>query len=255
MARIPIIAGNWKMNTTLATAGELTTALRDELASMAASEREEIVLCPPFISLARVGELVKGTAIQVGAQNMHFEPKGAYTGEIAPAMLAGLVQYVILGHSERRQYFGETDESVNKKIQAALAHDLKPIVCIGENLEQNERGETNAFVGNQIRGAVAGLSAEQVRGLVFAYEPIWAIGTGKAATGPGANAVIAQAIRAPLAELYGAEVAQAVRVQYGGSVMAKNIAEFIAQPEIDGALVGGASLKAEEFIPICRAGL
>ncbi len=253
--RIPIIAGNWKMNTTLASAGELTASLRDELARMVTGGREEIVLCPPFISLARVAELVKGTGIQVGAQNMYFEPKGAYTGEIAPNMLSGLVQYVILGHSERRQYFGETDEGVNKKIKAALATNLKPIVCIGENLQQNEAGITNTFVGNQVRAAVAGLSADQVRGLVLAYEPIWAIGTGKAATGTGANAVIGLAIRGPLAELYGQQVAEAVRVQYGGSVTAKNIDEFIVQPEIDGALVGGASLKPEEFIPICAAGL
>ncbi len=243
------------MNMTLASAGELTAAMRDELARLVSGGREEIVLCPPFISLARVAELVKGTGIEVGAQNMYFEPKGAFTGEIAPNMLAGLVQYVILGHSERRQFFGETDEGVNKKIKAALANQLKPIVCIGENLQQNEAGTTNPVVGNQVRAAVAGCTADQVRGLVFAYEPIWAIGTGKAATAAGANAVIAFAIRGPLADLYGEEVAQAVRVQYGGSVTAKNIDEFIVQPEIDGALVGGASLKPEDFIPICQAGL
>ncbi len=243
------------MNMTLASAGELTAAMRDELARLVSGGREEIVLCPPFISLARVAELVKGTGIEVGAQNMYFEPKGAFTGEIAPTMLAGLVQYVILGHSERRQFFGETDEGVNKKIKAALANHLKPIVCIGENLQQNEAGETNTFVGNQVRAALSGLSADQVRGLVFAYEPIWAIGTGKAATAAGANAVIAMAVRGPVADLYGEAVAQAVRVQYGGSVTAKNIGEFIVQPDIDGALVGGASLKPEEFIPICQAGL
>jgi triosephosphate isomerase (TIM) len=253
--RIPIIAGNWKMNTTLAVASELTVTLRDGLSQLVAGGREEIVLCPPFISLARVSELVKGTGIEVGAQNMYFEPKGAYTGEIAPTMLVGLAQYVILGHSERRQFFGETDEGVNQKIKAALANELKPIVCVGENLEQNERGETNTFVGNQVRAAVAGLGADQVRGLVFAYEPIWAIGTGKPATGAGANAVIGLTVRGALADLYGEAVAQAVRIQYGGSVTAKNIEEFIVQPEIDGALVGGASLKPEEFIPICQAGL
>jgi triosephosphate isomerase len=253
--RTPIIAGNWKMNTTLSAASELTVAMREELARLVTGGREEIVLCPPFISLARVAELVQGTGLQVGAQNMYFEPKGAFTGEIAPNMLSGLVQYVILGHSERRQFFGETDESVNKKVKAALANHLQPIVCIGENLQQNEAGETNAFVGNQVRAALAGLSPDQVRGLVMAYEPIWAIGTGKAATGAGANAVIGLAVRGPIAELYGEAVAQAVRIQYGGSVTAKNIDEFIVQPEIDGALVGGASLKAEEFIAICKAGL
>ncbi len=243
------------MNTTLTAAAELTTAMRDELSRLASGGREEVVLCPPFISLARVAELVKGTGIQVGAQNMYFEPKGAFTGEIAPNMLSGLVQYVILGHSERRQFFGETDEGVNKKIKAALANNLKPIVCIGESLKQYEAGETNTFVGNQVRAALSGLTADQVRGLVFAYEPIWAIGTGKAATGAGANTVIAVAVRGPIADLYGEAVAQEVRVQYGGSVTAKNIDEFIIQPDIDGALVGGASLKPEEFIPICKAGL
>jgi triosephosphate isomerase len=252
MSRIPIIAGNWKMNTTLATAGELAVALRDELARLVAGGRKEVVLCPPFVSIARVGELVKGTGIQVGAQNMYFEQKGAYTGEIAPAMLTDLAQYVILGHSERRQYFGETDEGVNKKIGAALANNLKPIVCVGEDLKQNEAGETNAFVGRQVRAAVAGLTSEQVRGLVFAYEPIWAIGTGKAATGAGANAVIGITIRGALADAYGEETARSARVQYGGSVTAKNVQEFAVQPEIDGALVGGASLKAEEFIAICK---
>lgn len=250
--RTPIIAGNWKMNTTLATAAELTVALRDELARLATGGREEIVLCPPFISISRVRELVQGTGIQVGAQNMYFEPKGAYTGEVAPAMLSGLVEYVILGHSERRQYFGETDEGVNKKIVAALANRLKPIVCVGENLQQNEAGQTNGFVGAQVRAAVSGLTADQARGLVFAYEPIWAIGTGKAATGAGANAVIGIAIRGALADVYGESLAGDVRVQYGGSVTAKNVSEFAVQPEIDGALVGGASLKPEEFIPICK---
>jgi triosephosphate isomerase (TIM) len=250
--RIPIIAGNWKMNATLAAAGELTLALRDELSRLVEAGRAEIVLCPPFISIARVAELVEGTGIQVGAQNMYFEPKGAFTGEIAPTMLAGLAQYVILGHSERRQYFGETDEGVNKKIRAAQLNSLRPIVCVGENLRQNEAGETNAFVGGQVRAAVSGLAAEQVRGLVFAYEPIWAIGTGKPATGAGANAVIGITIRGALADLYGEEVAQAVRVQYGGSVTAKNTEEFAVQPEIDGALVGGASLKPEEFVAICK---
>ncbi len=253
--RTPILAGNWKMNTTLATASELTLALRSELAPLVVGGREEIVLCPPFISLVRVSELVKGSGLGVGAQNMFYEPKGAYTGEIAPTMLVGVAEYVILGHSERRQYFGETDESVNKKIKAALANNLKPIVCVGENLEQNERGETNTFVGNQVRAALSGLSAEQVRGLVFAYEPIWAIGTGKAATAAGANGVIGLTVRGTIAELYGEAVAQAVRIQYGGSVTAKNIDEFIVQPDIDGALVGGASLKVEEFVPICKAGL
>jgi triosephosphate isomerase len=253
--RIPIFAGNWKMNTTLTAAGELVLAMRDELSRLAAGGREQIVLCPPFISLARVADLVEGTGIEVGAQNMYFEPKGAFTGEISPAMLAGLARYVILGHSERRQFFCETDEGVNKKIKAALSNGLMPIVCVGENLEQNEAGQTNTFVGNQVRAALAGLEASQVRSLVFAYEPIWAIGTGKPATGAGANAVIGLTVRGTLAELYGEGVAQSARIQYGGSVTAKNIQEFMVQPDIDGALVGGASLKPDEFIAICKAGL
>jgi triosephosphate isomerase len=251
--RTPIIAGNWKMNKTIAEARELVQAMRADLAALVTSSRMEIVLCPPFIALDAVHALCADSPIQVGAQNLFWEVKGAFTGEIAPPMLVGLCAYVILGHSERRQYFGETDATVNKKVHAALAHDLKPIICIGENLVQNQAGETHAFVSAQVRAAVQGLTREQARGLVFAYEPIWAIGTGKAATGAGANAVIGLTVRGTLADLYGEETAQAIRVQYGGSVTPKNIAEFIAQPEIDGALVGGASLIAKDFVEICRA--
>ncbi len=240
------------MNTNLAAATALVNALKNDLAALTPVQ---VVLCPPFVYLPRVAELVQGTAIGVGAQNMYFETKGAFTGEIAPAMVADFAQYVILGHSERRQYFHETDESVNKKIHAALAQGLKPLVCVGEALETYEMGETDVWVRGQIHGALKGLTAEQARGLVIAYEPIWAIGTGKAATGAGANAVVGISIRGAIADLYGEAVAQAVRVQYGGSVTAKNIDEFMVQPEIDGALVGGASLKADEFIAICRAGL
>ncbi|OQY85196.1 MAG: triose-phosphate isomerase [Chloroflexi bacterium UTCFX4] len=253
--RTPIIAGNWKMNMQLATAAELVTALKNDLAPLAASNQVEIVLCPPFVYLPRVAELVQGTRIGVGAQNMYFESKGAFTGEIAPAMVADFAQYVIIGHSERRQYFHETDESVNKKIRAALAQNLKPIVCVGEALETYEMGETDIWVRGQIHGAFKDLTAAEARALIVAYEPLWAIGTGKAATGAGANAVIGISIRGALTDLYGEAVAQAVRVQYGGSVTAKNIDEFIVQPDIDGALVGGASLKADEFSAICRAGL
>jgi triosephosphate isomerase len=253
--RTPLIAGNWKMNTNFASATELVNAMKNDLAQWAATGRVEIVLCPPFVYLPRVAELVRGTGIGVGAQNMYFEAKGAFTGEVAPAMVADFAQYVILGHSERRQYFHETDEMVNKKIHAALAQNLKPIVCVGEALETYEAGETDVWVRGQIHGALKGLTAEQVRGLVIAYEPIWAIGTGKAATGAGANAVIGISIRGAIADLYDESVAQAVRVQYGGSVTAKNIDEFIVQPEIDGALVGGASLKADEFLAIGRAGM
>jgi triosephosphate isomerase len=253
--RTPILAGNWKMNTTLASATELVNALKNELSALAATGKVQSVLCPPFPYLPRVAELTRGTGIGVGAQNMYFELKGAFTGEVSPGMLLDFAEYVIIGHSERRQIFHESDELVNKKIHAALANNLKPIVCCGEALETYENGETDVWVRGQIHAAVKDLSAEQVRTLVIAYEPIWAIGTGKAATGAGANSVCGISIRGALADLYDEETAQAVRVQYGGSVTAKNIEEFIVQPEIDGALVGGASLKADEFIAICRAGL
>ncbi|MBI3914615.1 MAG: triose-phosphate isomerase [Chloroflexi bacterium] len=251
--RVPIIAGNWKMNKTIAEARELTTAMRDDLARLAADGQIEIILCPPFLAVPEVGTLVKGTPIRVGAQNLFWETKGAFTGEVAPGMLAEVCEYVIIGHSERRQYFGESDEHVNKKLHAALANQLKPIVCVGENLAQNEAGKTGEVVGAQVRAAFAGLSDAQARGVVIAYEPIWAIGTGKAASGAGANAVIGLTIRGALADLYDEATAQAVRVQYGGSVNAKNAAEFLAQAEIDGALVGGASLVAADFVAICKA--
>lgn len=253
--RTPILAGNWKMNTTLASATDLVNAMKNDLTALVATNKVQVVLCPPFPYLARVDELTRGSGIGVGAQDMYFEPKGAFTGEVAPAMVADFAQYIIIGHSERRQLFHESDQIVNKKIHAALANNLQPIVCCGEALETYENGETDVWVRGQIRAAMKDLTAEQVRGLVIAYEPIWAIGTGKAATGAGANAVIGISIRGALADLYGEEVAQAVRVQYGGSVTAKNIDEFIVQPDIDGALVGGASLKAEDFVAICRAGL
>jgi triosephosphate isomerase (TIM) len=251
--RTPIVAGNWKMNKTIAEARELVNALRDELTRVAASGKAQVVLCPPFISIPEVAALVKGTPIKVGAQNLFWEVKGAFTGEIAPTMLNEVCDYVIIGHSERRQYFGETDEGVNKKVKAALAHHLIPIVCVGENLQQNEAGQTQAVVGAQVRAAFKEITRNDARGSVVAYEPIWAIGTGKAASGAGANAVIGLAIRGALAELYDEATAQAMRVQYGGSVTPKNVAEFFAQPEIDGALVGGASLVAADFIAICKA--
>lgn len=243
------------MNTNLASATELVNAMKNALASLAAANKVEVVLCPPFPYLDRVSQLTRGAGIAVGAQDMYFEGKGAFTGEVSPTMIADFAEYVILGHSERRQLFHESDEVVNKKIHAALANRLKPIVCVGEELETYENGETDVWVRGQMHAALKELSADQARGLVIAYEPIWAIGTGKAATGAGANAVVGISIRGALADLYGEEVAQAVRVQYGGSVTAKNIDEFIVQPDIDGALVGGASLKVDEFVAICRAGL
>lgn len=253
--RIPIIAGNWKMNNNLASATELVNAMRNELSALVATNKVQVVLCPPFPYLDRVNQLTRDTGIGVGAQDMYFQAKGAFTGEVAPGMILDFGEYVIIGHSERRQFFHETDEIVNKKIHAALTDNLKPIVCVGEELETYENGETDVWVRGQIHGALEGLTADQVRGLIVAYEPIWAIGTGKAATGPGANAVIGISIRGAIADLYSEDVAAEVRVQYGGSVTAKNIDEFIVQPDIDGALVGGASLKPDDFIAICRAGL
>ena len=242
--RLPIIAGNWKMNTDIDQAIKLVREVKDELAKM---EGVEKVLCPPYISLAMVKELLAGSPIKLGAQNMYFELKGAYTGEISPLMLKGLCEYVILGHSERRQYFGESDGIVNRKVKAALEAGLKPILCVGERLEENEAGKTEEVVTRQVKQALAEINSPQ--GLVIAYEPVWAIGTGKAASGEDANATIAL-IRRIIAQLYGKNFAQTMRIQYGGSVTSDNIAEFVSQLEIDGALVGGASLKADEFISI-----
>lgn len=239
--RLPIIAGNWKMNTTVAEAVSLVTTMKDRLDAIRGVEK---VLCPPFVSLMAVGKVLRGSSIAVGAQNMYFEEKGAYTGEVSALMLAGLCQYVILGHSERRGYFGESDGMVNKKIKAALKAGLKPIVCVGETLEENEADRTGEVIIRQMRAALDGLAS--LENLVIAYEPIWAIGTGRAATAEQANATIAL-IRNVVAELYGA-AAQELRIQYGGSTSSANIAAFIAEPEIDGALVGGASLKADEFV-------
>ena len=242
--RAPMIAGNWKMNTTLAEASALVRELKEGLERIAGVEK---VLCPPFISLSWVKELLQGSSIKVGAQNMYFEEQGAYTGEISPLMLCGICEYVILGHSERRQYCGETDEVVNRKVKAALAAELTPILCVGERLEDKEAERTEEVVTRQVTGALQGV--ESLNGMVIAYEPVWAIGTGRAATGKGANATIS-IIRETVTQLYCEEIAQGIRILYGGSVTAANMAEFIGQHEIDGALVGGASLKAKEFLNI-----
>jgi triosephosphate isomerase len=250
--RTPFIAGNWKMHQTIEEAIALVKELRTALEGVTGCD---VAVCPPFPALAAVREALAGSAIAVGAQNVHWEEQGAFTGEISPPMLRGLCDYVIIGHSERRTLFGETDDMVNRKMHAALAHGLNPILCVGENLQQNQAGETEAFVGDQVRAAFAGITAEQARTTTVAYEPIWAIGTGVPATGEGANAIIGPVVRGTLAELYGDDVAQAIRIQYGGSVKPGNAAEFLAQPEIDGALVGGASLRAADFAGIVRGGL
>ena len=246
--RRPILAGNWKMNLTIDEAIDFVRSIRRGLNDVKGADR---VLCPPYTTLPAVKDLLVATEIGLGAQNMHWEEKGAYTGELSPAMIKELCQYVILGHSERRAYFGETDEGVNHKVKAALAHGLVPIVCVGETEAQYDAGQTEEVVGGQVRGCLAGLTAGQVAGLVLAYEPVWAIGTGKAATAAGAGAVIGLTIRGTLAALYDENTAQSVRVQYGGSVKPANVAEYMTHPDIDGALVGGASLKPD-FVELVR---
>ena len=248
--RTPFVAGNWKMNKTVAEARSLVADIAPALRGLHGVEK---VLCPPFISLVPVAALLQGTDIGLGAQNLHWKPNGAFTGEIAADMVAEFCKYVIIGHSERRTYFGETDETVNKKTAAAHTAGLIPIVCVGETLAEYESGRTAEVVSRQIRAGLKGLEAEFAPKVVVAYEPVWAIGTGRASNGVDANAVIRDHIRKPLAEMYGEETAQAVRVLYGGSVTAANAAEFFGQADIDGALVGGASLKVEEFIKITQA--
>jgi triosephosphate isomerase len=248
--RKPIIAGNWKMYKTLAESVSFVKELAPRLGAYTGVER---VVCPPFIALSGVAEALKGTDVLVGAQNVHWEAQGAYTSQIAPTMLQGLVEYVIIGHSECRAYLHETDEDINKKAKAALAYGLKPIIAVGESLAQNEAGETERFVGGQVRAALAGIDAANMANIVIAYEPIWAIGTGRNASGEVANAIIGGTIRATLADLYGQDIAQSVRIQYGGSVKPGNMLEYMSQPDIDGALVGGASLKVDDFVQLIEA--
>jgi triosephosphate isomerase len=248
--RQPFVAGNWKMNKTVAEALALVQEMLPALQAVTAVER---VLCPPFIALAPVSHQLAGTEIGLGAQNLYWESSGAYTGEVSPAMVKEFCQYVIIGHSERRAYFGETDETVNRRLKAALQLDLVPIVCVGETLAENEAGQTVDVITRQVRLGLQGLSVEQAGKIVVAYEPVWAIGTGRAAYGVDANRVVGEFIRPVLQELYGQPLAQATRVLYGGSVKSDNAAEFFSQPEIDGALVGGASLKTSEFIKITQA--
>jgi len=244
--RVPMIAGNWKMNTTVSEAIEVVNEMRPGLDGIDGVDK---VIFPPFVSLVPVKELIKGSTLRLGAQNLYFEEKGAYTGEISPLMLAGQCEFVIIGHSERRQYFDETGEIINKKIRAALKVGLKPIFCVGEKLEENEAGRTEEVVIGQLRSSLAEI--DNLGGLIVAYEPIWAIGTGKSATGQQANETIGL-IRHNVARLYDEGIAREVRLLYGGSVVADSIAEFMRQPEIDGALVGGACLKANEFLSIVR---
>lgn len=244
--RTPIIAGNWKMHYNV----EEAVKAVEELKNLVKDSKCEVVVCPTFVCLDAVVKATKGTNIKVGAQNVHFEEKGAFTGEIAPGMLEAMgINYVVVGHSERRQYFNETDETVNKKLKACYAHNLVPILCVGEALEEREANITEEVIGRQIKLDLVGLAAEQVEKLVIAYEPIWAIGTGKTATADQANETIAF-IRKCITNLYGSEVAQKTRIQYGGSVKPSTIAEQMAKSDIDGALVGGASLVPSDFAAI-----
>ncbi len=246
-----IIAGNWKMNKDLRESEELLTALKSALASIPSGTT--VVVCPPFTSLALAGSLLKGSAIALGAQNMYVEDEGAFTGEVSPKMLLSVgCRYVILGHSERRQYFHETDEFINRKARKAHAAGLIPIICVGETLEQREKNVTTQVVTTQVRGCLQGLSPDQMKRTVIAYEPVWAIGTGKNATPQQAQEVHAL-IRSLVKEMFGADVAGAVTIQYGGSVKPDNAAELLRQPDINGALVGGACLKADSFSAIVRA--
>jgi len=244
--RKPIIAGNWKMNMTPSQA----RGLIEELIPLVRDAECEVVICPPFVDLPLALELTSDTNIRVGAQNVHWAEKGAYTGEISASMLKELgVEYAIIGHSERRQYFGETDETVNSRAKAALAAGLIPIICVGESLSQREGGETGAVVTAQVQKAMEGVSAGEAKELVIAYEPIWAIGTGRTATDEQANETIG-VIRGVLASIYGDETAQSVRIQYGGSMNPGNVKGLMAMPEIDGGLIGGASLKAADFAQV-----
>ena len=248
--RKPCVAGNWKMHKTVE---ESLVLVKELLPGLAKYPSVESVICPPFTALAKVAEQLEGTDISLGAQNLYWEDKGAFTGEISPGMVAELAEQVIIGHSERRAYFQDTDEAVNKKIKAALEVGLKPILCVGETLEENEAGNTGEVVKRQLTSALEGLQEDHLRKMMVAYEPVWAIGTGRAATPEGANQVIKTYIREELARLASLEIAQMTRVLYGGSVKPENARAFFQQPDIDGALVGGASLKAEAFIAITKA--
>ena len=241
--RRPIIAGNWKMNKTVDEARALVQAI----IPLVKDSKAEVVVCVPFVCLSAVEQAIQGTSIMLGAQNMHFKDSGAYTGEISPVMLKSLgAEYVIIGHSERREYFAESDETVNLKVKAALSHGLKPIICVGETLQQREKGITDEWVSMQTKLALLGLTAQDVQNSVIAYEPIWAIGTGKTATDEEANDTIG-VIRNAVAEVYGNSAAMNIRIQYGGSMNPGNVSGLMAQPEIDGGLIGGASLKPEDF--------
>lgn len=244
--RTPLIAGNWKMNTTV---HEAVTLVKSMLRDLDVIPDVDKLLCPPYISLSAIKELISGTSIKLGAQNMYFKEKGAYTGEISPVMLKDLCSFVVLGHSERRQYFNETDNMINDKVKSAIQFGITPILCVGESPEENEKGKTREIVTRQVEAGLEGVETGNV--VVIAYEPVWAIGTGKAATGKQANDTIGM-IRSILHNIWDGNSAEMTRILYGGSVTGENISEYIGEPDIDGALVGGASLKTDDFITITR---
>ena len=247
--RTPIIAGNWKLNKTISEAVALTTALK---ALVVDETGVEIIVAPPFTALAAVNDVIANSNIHLAAQDIYSEDSGAFTGEVSAPMLKDVgCDYVIIGHSERRQYFGETNESVNQKVKAALAHDLKPIICVGEQLEEREAGQTETVIEDHVTGGIVGLSATELLSCVIAYEPVWAIGTGKTAT-PDQAQEVHNFIRGLLTKTYSVEVASQVCIQYGGSVKPENATELMSQPDVDGALVGGASLEAESFAQIVK---
>lgn len=249
--RKPIIAGNWKMNKTL---GEAVRFVEEVKSSIPSPDKVESIVCAPALFLEKLNSLSKGKDLKIGAQNMHFEENGAFTGEISPAALKDLgIGYSVIGHSERREFFAETDETVNKKAHAAFKHGIVPIICVGETLEEREAGKTNELVADQVKKALAGLTTQQVAESVIAYEPIWAIGTGKSSTAKDANDVCAH-IRQTVASEYGQEAADSLRIQYGGSVKPANIKEYMAESDIDGALVGGASLEPQSFVQLLEEG-
>jgi triosephosphate isomerase len=249
MGRLPFIAGNWKMNKTI---GEALVLVRELKPSISKTEGVEVAVSPPFTALFAVHKELEGSSIRLAAQNLFWEEKGAYTGEVSPLMLKEVgCQYVILGHSERRQFFGETDETVNRKIKAALIQELKAIFCIGETLNEREEGKTFSVIERQIRGGLKDIKKEEMKRIVIAYEPVWAIGTGKTAT-PEQAEEVHRFIRERLERLYLREIAEEVRIQYGGSVTPENIKGLMSQKNIDGALVGGASLKSDTFSKIVR---
>ena len=248
--RTPCVAGNWKMHNTVADSIALVNSLIPELEEIRGVDS---IICPPFTALSPTSELLKGTSIGLGAQNLYWEDQGAFTGEISPLLVAELADYVILGHSERRAYFYDTDDKVNKKVLAALKAGLIPILCVGETLDENEAGKTGEVVSRQLTAGLEGVNTDQLERVIIAYEPVWAIGTGKAATPDGANQIIKDYIRGEFHKIGSPDLAERIPVLYGGSVKPANARDFFEQPDIDGALVGGASLKADDFIQITKA--